>query len=64
MVDKAKTSFADIIDIERIGAIGDSHGGFIVGRIITNESKELLKAAVMMNPVLNLCTTFGASDLP
>ena len=62
---KALSTFADVIDPERVAVVGHSHGGFLSGWLIGHPKyKDLFKAAVLMSPVLNLNYNLASTDIP
>jgi acylaminoacyl-peptidase len=53
----------DIIDRNRIGICGGSHGGFLTAHC-TAQYPDFFKAAAMRNPVTNIASMFGTTDIP
>jgi len=51
------------VDPNRVGVIGGSHGGFLTGHLI-GQHPEMFKVAVMRNPVTDISTMIGATDIP
>ncbi|PAA74851.1 hypothetical protein BOX15_Mlig009883g1, partial [Macrostomum lignano] len=51
------------LDGEKLAAFGGSHGGFLGGHLI-GQRPGMFKAAVLRNPVINLATMVGGSDIP
>jgi acylaminoacyl-peptidase len=57
--------FPDNIDPSRVAVYGGSHGGFLTGWLIGHpEYKDLFKAAVLWNPVINMSYMFSSTDIP
>ena len=57
--------FSDVVDPERVGLFGGSHGGFLTGHLIGHpEYKDMWKAASLWNPVLDMSYMVNASDIP
>ena len=62
---KALEQFSDIIDPERLGVFGGSHGGFLTGHMIGQpEFKDMWKAASLWNPVLDMTYMVNSTDIP
>ena len=55
-------SHGDIIDAERAGICGGSHGGYLAGHCI-GQYPEIFKVAAMRNPVTNIATMVSATDI-
>ena len=53
----------DIIDSDRVGICGGSHGGFLAGHCI-GQFPELYKVAAMRNPCTNLASLVTSTDIP
>jgi acylaminoacyl-peptidase len=53
----------DIIDSDRVGICGGSHGGFLAGHCI-GQFPELYKVAAMRNPCTNLASMVTSTDIP
>eukprot|EP00816_Leptocylindrus_hargravesii_P008451 CAMPEP_0196815540 /NCGR_PEP_ID=MMETSP1362-20130617/50418_1 /TAXON_ID=163516 /ORGANISM="Leptocylindrus danicus, Strain CCMP1856" /LENGTH=816 /DNA_ID=CAMNT_0042192531 /DNA_START=72 /DNA_END=2522 /DNA_ORIENTATION=- len=52
-----------LVDGDRVGVCGGSHGGFLAGHLIGQHS-ELFKVAAMRNPVTNIPSMVTATDIP
>lgn len=52
-----------LIDPERVGICGGSHGGFLTAHC-TSKYPDLFKAAVLRNPVVNIPSMTTATDIP
>lgn len=57
------SNFADVIDAEKVGICGGSHGGFLTAHA-TSQYPDFFRAAVMRNPVTNIATMVTATDIP
>ena len=54
-----------MVDPERLGVYGGSHGGFLSAHLIGHpEYKDMWKATSMRNPVLDMTYMINASDIP
>ena len=57
--------FKDLIDTDRVGVFGNSHGGFNAAWLTGHpDYKDIFKAAVLNNPVLNLSCMYASTDVP
>jgi acylaminoacyl-peptidase len=57
--------YSDVVDDKRVGIYGGSHGGFLSGWLIGHpNSCNLIKAAVLWNPVINMTYMYPSSDIP
>ena len=52
-----------VVDENRIGICGGSHGGFLTGHC-TGQYPDMFRAAAMRNPVVNIPTMTTATDIP
>ena len=65
MTKKALELFPDVIDPEKLGVFGGSHGGFLTGHLIGHhEFKNMWKAASLRNPVLDMTYMLNSTDRP
>jgi len=54
-----------LIDPERVGVFGGSHGGYMAGWLIGHpDTKDVFKAAVLWNPVINQSYMVAQTDIP
>ncbi|CAI5968411.1 unnamed protein product [Closterium sp. NIES-64] len=51
------------VDAARMAVIGGSHGGFLAGHLIGQEP-DRFRTAVLRNPVTNLASMVGTTDIP
>jgi acylaminoacyl-peptidase len=51
------------LDPSRVGACGGSHGGFLSLHLV-GQHGDVFKAAAVRNPVTNIATMYGATDIP
>ena len=59
------TRFSAILDSEKVAVYGGSHGGFLTGWLIGHpDYKDLWRAAVLWNPVINMSYMISSSDIP
>lgn len=54
---------AGVVDPDRVGICGGSHGGFLAGHCI-GQHPELFKVATMRNPCTNIASMVTATDIP
>ena len=59
----ALDSHGDILDKDRVGVCGGSHGGYLAGHL-TSQHPDVFKVAAMRNPVTNIATMVTATDIP
>ena len=52
-----------LVDKDRIGICGGSHGGFLTGHCI-GQRPDLFKVAALRNPVTNIASMVTATDIP
>lgn len=65
LVDEILKQFPEIIDETRIGATGYSHGGFLASWLAVHpEFSKRLKVAIPINPVIDMPSFIGSSDIP
>lgn len=65
MTKKAVEEFPELIDAERLGVYGGSHGGFLTSWLLGHpDYKNLFKAGVSWNPVINMSYMVASSDIP
>jgi acylaminoacyl-peptidase len=57
-----KLKESGLVDPDRIGICGGSHGGFLTGHC-TGQYPDLFKAAAMRNPVVNIPSMVTATDI-
>ena len=61
----ALQKFSDIVDEKRVGIYGGRHGGFLTGWLIGHpDYKDLFKAAILWNPVINMSYMYSSTDIP
>lgn len=51
-----------VVDAGRVAVVGGSHGGFLAGHMV-GQHPDLYKAAVMRNPVTNIASMVGVTDI-
>ena len=62
---KALEQFSEVVDPEKLGVFGGSHGGFLSGHMIGHPVyKDMWKAASMRNPVLDMTYMVNSTDIP
>lgn len=62
---KCLNLYPEIVDRSRVGIIGGSHGGYLVGWLIGHpKHKHIWKAAAARNPVLNMNYMLAATEIP
>lgn len=65
LVQKCLKEFPDVIDPQRVGVYGGSHGGFLTGWLTGHpDYKHLFSASCLWNPALNLPFMYAASEIP
>jgi len=52
-----------IVDADRVGICGGSHGGFLAGHCI-GQHPDIFKVAATRNPVMNISSMVTATDIP
>jgi acylaminoacyl-peptidase len=53
------------VDPSKVAVYGGSHGGFMTGWLIGHpEFKDLFRAAVLWNPVINMSYMYSSTDIP
>jgi len=51
-----------VVDSARVSVVGGSHGGFLAGHMV-GQYPELFKVGVMRNPVTNIASMVGVTDI-
>jgi acylaminoacyl-peptidase len=51
------------VDANKVSVIGGSHGGFLSAHMV-GQYPDLYRATVMRNPVINVATMSGSTDIP
>ena len=65
LTNTASEVFEEYIDKEKLGVHGGSHGGFLTGHLIgAPASKDMWKAAVLWNAVLDMNYMVASTDIP
>lgn len=65
LIKKTLNQYSDIVDSSKVGLYGASHGGFATGWLIGHPSyKDMFKAAVLWNPVINMSYMVSSTDIP
>ncbi len=65
LIKLALSTQTDLIDPAKVITYGASHGGFLTGWLIGHPSyKDLFKAAILWNPVLNMSYMYSSTDIP
>jgi acylaminoacyl-peptidase len=65
LVKLALSKYSNIVDSEKVALYGASHGGFLTGWLIGHPSyKDLWKAAILWNPVINMSYMVSSTDIP
>ena len=53
------------LDPTRVAVSGGSHGGFLASHLVSNPAtRPLFRAAVLRNPVTNIASMLGSTDIP
>jgi acylaminoacyl-peptidase len=58
-----KVKESGLVDPDRLGVCGGSHGGFLTGHL-KSQYPDLFQAAAMRNPVVNIASMVTATDIP
>lgn len=62
-VEDALRLYPDAIDKARLAVVGGSHGGFLAAHLI-GQHPLMFKACALRNPVTNILSMFGVTDIP
>jgi len=61
----ALEKFSDIVNKDKVGVYGGSHGGFLTGWLIGHpEYRDLFKAAILWIPVIYMSYIYYSTDIP
>ena len=58
-----KRRCAGLVDKDRVGVMGGSHGGFLTGNLV-GQYPSAFKCGVLRNPVMDLGLMIHVSDIP
>ena len=60
---EALQAYPELLDDSRLAVVGGSHGGFLTAHLI-GQHPSMFKAAAMRNPVTNIPSMNGVTDIP
>mmetsp|Transcript_40684 Transcript_40684/g.82092 ORF Transcript_40684/g.82092 Transcript_40684/m.82092 type:complete len:924 (-) Transcript_40684:150-2921(-) len=63
LTDEKSKPALKLLDSTRVAVVGGSHGGFLAGHLI-GQHPDLFKVAAMRNPVTNIPSMVGVTDIP